>query len=157
MPVPVFSGNISDSRGTTCNGGPYSRQRMAPENSPANRTAVVRVVHLVSEFSVKNPVDERLYFSSFEIGCAMGAYALGAGAKAQPDCLAESCAYALQFFPKQNNCTRKSTLELHMEVLLVLLGKHEYSFRFPLYSFSLMKHSLDSNSRSDSQLVFPSN
>ena len=65
---------------------------MAPEISPANRNAVVRVVHLVSKLFVKNPVYERLYFSSFEIDCAMGAHALEAGAKAQPDRLAERCA-----------------------------------------------------------------
>jgi hypothetical protein len=49
-----------------------------------------------------------------------------------------------------------STLKLHMEVLLVLLGKHEHRFRFPLYSFSRMEHSFDCNSRSDSQPLFPS-
>jgi len=64
---------------------------MAPEISPANRNAVVRVVHLVSKLFVKDPVYEKLYFSSFEIGCAMEAHALGAGAYAQSDRLAERC------------------------------------------------------------------
>ena len=72
--------------------GPYSRQRMALEISPANRNAVVRVVHFVSKLFSKKPIYERLYFSSFEIGCAMGAHALGAGAKAQPDRVVERCA-----------------------------------------------------------------
>jgi hypothetical protein len=37
---------------------------------------------------------------------------------------------------KTNAPGNYSTLKLHMKVLLVLLGKHENSFRFPLYSFS---------------------
>ena len=47
-----------------------------------------------------------------------------------------------------------STLKIHMEVLLVLLGKNEHSYRFPLYSFSWLEHSFDHNSRSDYFFIY---
>ena len=88
MQYPIYY--VLEPSGEADSSTPY--MYVGPENSPANRNAVVRVVHLVSKLFVKNPVYKKLYFSSFEIGCAIGAHALGAGAKAQPDRLAERCA-----------------------------------------------------------------
>ena len=47
-----------------------------------------------------------------------------------------------------------SNLKLHMGVSLVLLGKNEHSYRFPLCSFSWLEHSFDHNSRSDYFFIY---
>ena len=64
----------------------------------------------------------------------MGVHALEDGARAQPDFLLKSlrnkpCESALSKTVAPGNY---STLKLHMQVLLVLLGKNEHSYRFPL-------------------------